>query len=207
MEKEQYWSRFADDFEERNNYVIGCDDMAYFLNVIKQQKDLKNTLELGCGNGTYSKVLVEEATYLTATDFSDEMVNAAKSRLKTFEKIKVEKADCFNLPYSDSSFDTVFMANLLHIIPDPEKAVAECKRVLKNGGRLIVTSFTFECMGFINKIILLYRYLKAYGKPSPFAQNLTLKKAEQMLANNDFKVEEAKLIGNKMKAVFIKGRT
>ena len=205
MEKEQYWSKFADDFEERNNYVVGYEDMDLILEKVKQQKDLKDTLELGCGNGTFSKVLISEATQLTATDYSDEMVNAATNRLKEIENIKVEKADCFNLPYPDSSFDTVFMANLLHIIPEPEKAILECKRVLKKGGKIIIVSFTTDGMSIINKIIMIYRYLITYGKPSPFAQNLTLKTAEQMLANNGFKVEESKLLGNKVKAVFSTG--
>jgi hypothetical protein len=40
MEKELYWSKFADDFEEKNNYVVG-DDIAIILNEVRQQKDLK----------------------------------------------------------------------------------------------------------------------------------------------------------------------
>ena len=205
MEKEQYWSKFADDFEERNNYVVGSEDIDIIFDEVKQQKDLKNVLELGCGNGTYSKVLITEATQLIATDFSDEMVNAATSRLKTFENIKVEKADCFNLPYSDSSFDTVFMANLLHIIPEPEKAILECKRVLRKGGKIIIVSFTTEGMSIINKISMVYRYLKTYGKPPACAQNLTVNKVEEMLVNNGLKVEGSKIIGNKVKAVFSTG--
>jgi ubiquinone/menaquinone biosynthesis C-methylase UbiE len=40
------------------------------------------------------------------------------------------------LSYPDGSFDTVFAANLMHVISDPAKAVAEARRVLKVGGRL-----------------------------------------------------------------------
>ena len=205
MEKEKYWSRFADDFEERNNYVVGKSDMTIILNELSKQKGIKNTLELGCGNGTYSKVLAKEADNLLATDFSEEMINAAKSRLKSITNIKVENANCFNLPYPDDSFDTVFMANLLHIIPEPEKAVIESKRVLKKSGRIIVIDFTPEGMTFFNKLGLVYRYLKTYGKPSSErqGQNLTVKKIREMLESNSFKIEEAKLIGNKVKAVFI----
>ena len=206
MEKETYWSRFANDFEELNNYVVGKSDMEVILNKLSKQKDLKNTLELGCGNGTYSKVLAKEADKLLATDFSDEMVNAAKTRLNSISNIKVENANCFNLPYPDNNFDTVFMANLLHIIPEPGKAVIESKRVLKkSGGRIIVIDFTPEGMTFFNKLGLVNRYLKTYGKPPSKrqGQNLTVKKIREMLEHNGFKIEEAKLIGNKVKAVFI----
>ena len=205
MGKEQYWSKFANNFEEKNNYVVGSDDMAIIFEKVKQQKDLKEILELGCGNGTYSKILLKESIQLTATDFSDEMVKVAKNRLESYENIKVEKADCFNIPYPESNFDTIFMANLLHIIPEPEKAIIECKRVLKKNGKLIIISFTNEGMTFINKILMIYRYLKTYGKPSPFAQSLTVRRTEEMLGKNGFQVEESKLIGKKMKAVFIRG--
>ena len=205
-QKEKYWSRFANDFEELNNYVVGKSDMTIILNKLSKQKGLKNTIELGCGNGTYSKVLAKETDNLLATDFSEEMVNAARGRLKSIANIKIEKANCFNLPYPDNNFDTVFMANLLHIIPKPENAIAESKRVLKNqGGRIIVIDFTPEGMTFFNKLGLVYRYLKTYGKPPSKrqGQNLTVKKIRELLENTDFKIEEAKLIGNKVKAVFI----
>jgi ubiquinone/menaquinone biosynthesis C-methylase UbiE len=203
MEKETYWSKFANDFEERTNYVVGKNDMELIETFLSKQKALGRTLEVGCGNGTYSKILILEAENLTATDFSDEMVAVAKERLKGVENVSVEKANCFNLSYPDSSFNTVFMANLLHIIREPEKAVAEGKRVLKKNGRLIVISFTTEGMTFFNRLGMIYRYLKTYGKPSPTAQRLTVQKTRDMLKNCGFEIEEAKLIGNKSKAIFI----
>ena len=203
MEKETYWSKFADDLEERTNYVVGKNDMGLIVSFLSDQKALGKTLEVGCGNGTYSKLLIREAKHLTATDFSDEMVAATEKRLKGVENISVEKANCFSLAYPDSSFDTVFMANLLHIIPEPEKAIAEGKRVLKTNGRLIVISFTTEGMTFFSKLEMVYRYLKTYGKPSPTAQKLTMQKARDMLNSCGFKIEEAKLIGDKSKAISI----
>ena len=203
MEKETYWSKFANDFEERTNYVVGKNDMELIETFLSKQKALGKTLEVGCGNGTYSKILILEAENLTATDFSDEMVAVAKERLKRVENVSVEKANCFNLSYPDSSFNTVFMANLLHIIREPEKAVAEGKRVLKKNGKLIVISFTTEGMTFFNRLGMIYRYLKTYGKPSPTAQTLTVQKTRDMVKNCGFEIEEAKLIGNKSKAIFI----
>ena len=203
MEKETYWSKFANDFEERTNYVVGKNDMELIETFLSKQKALGKTLEVGCGNGTYSKILILEAENLTTTDFSDEMVAVAKERLKRVENVSVEKANCFNLSYPDSSFNTVFMANLLHIIREPEKAVAEGKRVLKKNGKLIVISFTTEGMTFFNRLGMIYRYLKTYGKPSPTAQTLTVQKTRDMVKNCGFEIEEAKLIGNKSKAISI----
>ena len=46
------------------------------------------------------------------------------------------------LPYADESFDVVIVSNALHIVPQPEKALQEIKRVLKDDGVLIAPTFT-----------------------------------------------------------------
>ncbi len=204
--KETYWSRFADDFEERNYYVAGKDDMEIILNKVDTINNLNNVLELGCGNGTYSKRLAKRATSLVATDFSEEMVEASKERLKKIKNIKVEKADCFHLPYLDNTFDTVFMANLIHIIPNPDKAIIEAKRVLKHGGSIIVLSFTQKGMSFYNKLGMIYRYLKTYGKPPKNGRSLGLKDAIKLIQMQGLEIIESELLGDKTKALFIKSR-
>ena len=202
-EKETYWSRFAADFEERTNYVVGNDHIELMKEVLSKQTDLGNTLELGCGSGTYSEVLAREARHLTATDYSDEMVAFSKQRFEGVENVTVEKADCFHLSYPEFSFDTVVMANLLHVVPEPEKAVQECKKVLKRNGRLIIVSFTTEGMAVLSKLGLIYRYLKTFGKPPSTAHKLTVQGTKTILSDCGFKVDEARLIGRGAKAIFV----
>lgn len=205
-EKETYWSRFAADFEERNNYIIGKENMDIVLNEISKEKNLGETLELACGNGTYSKVLSKNATTLICTDFSDEMVEASTQRLQDFKNIKVEKANCFALPYEDNSFDTIFMANLLHIIPTPEKAVAEAKRVLKPNGQIIALSFTVTGMSFLSKMGMIYRYLKSYGKPPKTGSHIDDKSLKLLFEQNDLAVVYSTIIGGSSKAAFGKAK-
>lgn len=203
-QKETYWSRFANDFEERNYYVIGRSDVELILGKVASLNNLKNVLELGCGNGTYSKVLAGNADSLLATDISDEMVKASENRLKTYANVKVEKADCFNLPYPANSFDTVFMANLIHIIPNPDNAIQECKRALKKEGHLFVISYTQKGMRFRHKLGMVYRYLKTYGKPPRGGHNFGLTEASSLMKLHGFSIIESELIGEKSKAFFIK---
>ncbi|MGD9125954.1 MAG: class I SAM-dependent methyltransferase [Planctomycetia bacterium] len=200
--KETYWSRFADDFEERNLYVASKENIEATQKALADQAISGNVLELGCGNGTYSKILARTATHIDATDLSDEMVAASRERLKSFDNISVKKEDCFCLSYPDASFDSVVMGNLLHVIPEPEKAIQESKRVLKNGGDLFVISFTMEDVSFLNKLGMIYRYLKTYGKPPKTAQALTVEKTRKLLEDAGFTVKDARLIGNTSKAIF-----
>ncbi len=200
--KETFWSKTANDFEEKNNKIVGAESMQIVLNALAKETDLGNTLELACGNGTYSKVLVKNAKTLTCTDWSEEMVEETKRRLKEFPNIKIEQADCFRLQYPDNSFDTVFMANLLHIIPNPEKALAEAKRVLKPNGKIITIDFTATGMKFSDKMRMFYLFLKFYGKPPKGGKNIDDKKLKAMFENTGLKVEYSKIIGAKSKAVF-----
>lgn len=202
-EKEVYWSRFAADFEEQSKYVVGKSDVDIILQRLAEHKDLKIALELGCGTGTYSKVLAREASELLATDFSEEMVNAARRRLEAFGNIRVAKENCSGLSYEDGSFDTVIMANLLHIVPEPEKALAEANRVLKTGGTIIVISYTMDGMKFWNKLGMICRYLKTWGRPSPHARTLNLATAGDMLMKHGFDISRSELLGAKSKALYL----
>lgn len=203
MQRERYWSRFADDFEEQVTYIVGNHDMEIIKRRISEQRDLGKTLELGCGSGIYSVILADKAEHLTATDLSDAMIAATKRRLGARENVHIEQANCFDLSYPDSTFDTVFMANLLHVIPEPEKAIAEARRVLTKNGRLIVMSFTTDGMTFLNKLAMIYRYLKTWGTPPPKRCILTVQKVRSMGEERGFHIEEATLLGNQSKAVFL----
>lgn len=204
MEKEVYWSRFAGDFEKRDNYVVGKRNIEAIQTVLFEQAIGGKVLELGCGNGTYSRVLARAADHVFAIDWSDEMVSVSHERLKSLKNITVEKQNCFNLPYPDSDFDAVVMVNLLHVIPEPEKAIEESKRVLRANGDIIVISFTMEGLGMLSILGMIYRYLRTYGKPPKTAQSLTLDAATAMIETNGFKILQACLIGETSKALFIR---
>lgn len=204
IHKERDWSHFADDFEERNYYVIGKTDVKLILNKVASLNKLKNVLELGCGNGTFSKVLAKNSDSLLVTDLADEMVEASKNRLKSFDNIKVEKANCFDLPYPDNNFDVVFMANLIHIIPNPGNAILQCKRVLKKNGFLIVIDYTQKGMEARYKLGMVCRYFKMYRKLPKGGRNFGLKEASMLIQSRGFCIVESELIGVKSKASFIK---
>ena len=101
----------------------------------------KTVLELATGTGLIAKNIVNAAAHIEATDASVGMIAEAK-RDNQSAKLHFSVQDMFRLPYADESFEVVIVSNALHIVPQPEKALAEIHRVLKDDGVLIAPTFT-----------------------------------------------------------------
>ena len=78
-------------------------------------------------------------------------------------KLHFSVQDMFRLPYANQSFDVVIVSNALHIVPQPEKALQEIKRVLKDDGVLIAPTFTHAGNSFSGKVRAFF--MKMAGLP------------------------------------------
>ena len=139
-DNKRFWQRFAklySPFMEKGNrqvYEQICTEVTPYLN-----KDL-NVLELACGSGQLSFRLAGNAKQWEATDFSENMIAEAKKKPR-LRNLYFSVQDATNLPYADETFDAVMIANALHIMPEPDKAMAEICRVLKPGAILCAPTF------------------------------------------------------------------
>ena len=103
-----------------------------------------NILELGSGSGALWANIADKipATWnITLSDLSQGMLDAAwRNLVVTGRNFKFEQIDAQSIPYKDETFDIVIANHMLYHVPDRSKALAEIKRVLKNGGYLIATT-------------------------------------------------------------------
>ena len=103
----------------------------------------KHLLEIGCGMGYDSLEFLKRGVRVTATDLTP---NAVKMTLQHFavEKVQAEEvrtANALDLPLEDNIFDAVWSNGVLHATGDTRRAIAEARRVLKPGGRAIISHF------------------------------------------------------------------
>ena len=204
--KEKYWSRFSLTYDENQEYVVG----KIFLNEVKRNinnlNDLGEVLELGCGTGYFTEAIVKNSKNVFATDLSEELLEKAKERLGGNYKITFQKENCMNISFASNKFNTVFMANLIHIIEDPLKVIQECYRILKDNGLLIITSFTNYNMKTWEIIKLGFGYIKVWGKPPKHTHRFSPDSLSALIQSAGFLIEESKVLGNKTKSIFIIGK-
>ena len=97
----------------------------------------KAVRERGTGRELIAKGIASSANHLEAADASLEMIAEAR-RDSCSTKLHFSVRDMFHLPYADGSVD---VANALHIVPEPEKALSAIRRVLKADDVLVAPTF------------------------------------------------------------------
>ena len=138
-EHKNFWDRNAGRYDR----FMRKDRAAYetMYGLIRSVVKGKTVLELATGTGLIAKNIVNAAAHIEASDTSAEMIREAKRRNHS-AKLYFSVQDMFCLPYADESFEAVIVSNALHIVPQPEKALAEIHRVLRDDGVLIAPTFT-----------------------------------------------------------------
>ena len=152
-------------------------------------------------------MIAKNSKQVVATDISDEMVEMARRQLEGLPNITVQKANCDSTPFLAETFDTVVMINLIHVIDNPSSSLKESHRILKPGGTLLVSSYTGFTMKRFERIKLVIRFLRKWGKPCPsFRSDLSPSNLNPLVEKAGFTVQESEVIGDRSKAVYLKAR-
>jgi len=96
-------------------------------------------LDIAAGTGTSSAAIARAGARVTALDFSPGMIAVGRERHPDIEFVE---GDAQKLPFDDASFDAMTISFGLRNVNDPHQALAEMRRVLVPGGRLVICEFT-----------------------------------------------------------------
>lgn len=147
--KKKIWDLYAPVYEKAMRADIRI--YRFMYDRIPEMIRGREVLEIATGPGLLAKQVAPAAKSMIATDYSDGMIAEAKKGDRP-ENLTFEVADGTALPYADDSFDAVIISNALHIMPEPEKALKEIDRVLRNGGLLIAPNFVNHKGGLGSRI-------------------------------------------------------
>lgn len=101
---------------------------------------LGDVLDVGSGDGAAAATFAPYCRALTCVDTSARMVDAAQERLGKHAHVRAQVADVHALPFRAASFDAVLVFHTLTYAERPAEALAECARVLRPEGRLVLLS-------------------------------------------------------------------
>ena len=184
---ENFWNRNA----KRYDRFMRKDRAAYekLYELIRPVVKARTVLELAAGTGLIAKNIVRAASHIEVTDASEEMITEAKRNNRS-AKLHFSVRDMFCLPYADKSFDVVIVSNALHIIPQPEKALAEIRRVLKDDGVLIAPTFTHAGNSFSGKVRAFFMKLAGF----PLHSRWTSEEYLRFLRQNGWTVRKSAVL-------------
>ena len=182
-----FWDKNAG----RYNRFMRRDRAAYdkMYELIRPIVRHKTVLELATGTGLIAKHIVNAAAHIEATDISAKMIAEAK-RDNPSAKLHFSVQDMFHLPYADKSFEVVIVSNALHIVPHPENALQEIKRVLKDDGVLIAPTFTHAGNSFSGKFSAFFMKLAGF----PLYSKWTSEEYLRFLRQNGWTVQKSVLL-------------
>jgi len=141
LSKPEPWSLVASGYQ--------TDTMPAFGQFCKKAIELADVepgseaLDVACGPGTLSLILQEKVARVHSIDFSPEMIHLFNATLveKNIQNIKTKIMDGQKLDFENEQFDRTFSMFGLMFFPDREKGFSEMYRVLKPGGRAVVSSW------------------------------------------------------------------
>ena len=118
-------------------------------------------LELGCGNGSMWPETVSglpKGCTLVLSDFSEGMLEAAKSRVGELENVSYRQIDILDIPYADESMDMIIANMMLYHVSDIDRAISEVRRVLKPGGKFYCATYGEKSiMTWLNEVFADHR--------------------------------------------------
>ena len=115
-----------------------------------------SVLECACGTGAITEEIAKKCRQVLATDFAEGMLKRASKKCRKYANASFRQEDITDIKCEDESFDKVVAGNVIHLLPEPEKALNELIRVVRPGGKVIIPTYinmSRDSSGFAVKFI------------------------------------------------------
>lgn len=140
----QQFNEWADSYESGIWWRYFRASYQEITGLLSKEKPIPVLLDIGCGTGQFSISIIKSgiADKVFGIDISQKMIDYAKRNV-IISGIATKKIDFINtsadvLPFSNDSCDYVTCLNSFHHYPNPDQVLAEIKRILRNGGKLLI---------------------------------------------------------------------
>ena len=148
---------------------------------------LGDVLDAGSGDGAAASAFAPYCRSLTCIDTNTRMIESARERLRKHKHVRTQVADVHALPFAEASFDTVLMFHTLTYAEDPARALEQCARVLRPGGRLVLL-----CLDQHSQSEVTARYGERHPGFPPRAVRALLRRAGLDVVSAEVACREAK---------------
>lgn len=137
-QSKEYFDEVASNWDNMRNDFFS-DEVRLVAYETADVKEGKIAADIGAGTGFISEGLLKKNVNVIAVDQSEEMLSLLKDKFWDFKNLKCIQGVGENIPIEDNSVDYVFANMFLHHVENPDIVIKEMKRILKLGGKLVIT--------------------------------------------------------------------
>ena len=152
----------AHKYDFLNHFFSFGIDYYWRYRLVKEMSIKQNQciLDVATGTGDVAFKLAPKCKEVTGIDIASNMIDLAeiKKKKKNFNNVSFLVGDAEELPFEDSSFDSITIAYGYRNISDPEKALKEFNRILKNNGKLFILEFSEPTSRLVSPFYKFYSY-------------------------------------------------
>jgi ubiquinone/menaquinone biosynthesis C-methylase UbiE len=132
---DQYDKDFGDQGDWLHRFII----YPSVLKLLGNIKD-KKLIDIGCGTGTFTRMLSKNSKDVTGIDFAEKMIKLAQNR-SSVNRIKYSVLDITNgMETLDKDYDTALFIMVLHSINNGVKALTNASKIIKSNGNIIIVA-------------------------------------------------------------------
>jgi len=152
-EAAEYFRANAADWNRMRSLYVPEEEVEQKLLEALRGKKIKHLLDIGTGTGRILEIFSPFIERGLGIDLSHEMLSVARTMLaeKHISNCQVRLGDMYSIPVGNASQDVVIFHQVLHFADDPESALKEAGRVLKEGGVMLIVDFAPHEMEFLRE--------------------------------------------------------